>query len=343
MSTLLSSTGSPPPSAVAESESKIGASTPTVASNTDAPVEAAPTEAASKPKKQQPSNPPRASPGSDLKGSIALSVVASSHASLNEALKRLRLEFESIRSSGVACNKALSTIDSLLIESESLLKDLISRSGESGTEASKKRRANAKRSGRRASAKKDESKSAAEDGMNAVGGSSTKEPQLQIATADSPRRSGPLSNRNQPKRLPLLFGNERSLRGPPMYYQASPSRQVFRVDETMMQYRSPQYYSLMTDNRFQGASAALPTMARKARPASFGRERDRDAAKKNRLLVREKEEAALRNELRNATTIQQFTDLMDKANKMGMQFEVAAVNNRVAKLQAATDACSQST
>eukprot|EP01054_Gregarina_sp_Poly1_P004068 Gregarina_sp_Poly_1__4067@NODE_2235_length_2429_cov_621_916173_g1436_i0_p1_GENE_NODE_2235_length_2429_cov_621_916173_g1436_i0NODE_2235_length_2429_cov_621_916173_g1436_i0_p1_ORF_typecomplete_len391_score73_40DUF5045/PF16464_5/0_052_NODE_2235_length_2429_cov_621_916173_g1436_i03491521 len=286
----------------------------------------------------------------DLKGTVALSVVASSHASLNEALKRLRLEFESIKSSGAStaiCDKALSTIDSLLIEAESLLKDLVTRShGETPaetTEAGKKRRANAKKSSRRSNSKKDEGKqnttgsSAAGDG---AAGASKEQP------VESPRRV-PM-NRTQNRRMPLsgIFGTDRHIRGPPMYY--SPPHRIYRVDETVMQYRSPHYYSLINETRFplppsqpqqppsalQATNIASSVAGRKQTRQAINRERE-SVNKKNKMLAREREEAAIRNELRNATTIQQFTELMEKANKLGMQFEVAAVNSRVAKLQEA--------
>eukprot|EP01056_Protomagalhaensia_sp_Gyna25_P001655 Protomagalhaensia_sp_Gyna_25__1654@NODE_185_length_4558_cov_389_890020_g144_i0_p2_GENE_NODE_185_length_4558_cov_389_890020_g144_i0NODE_185_length_4558_cov_389_890020_g144_i0_p2_ORF_typecomplete_len358_score70_07Lectin_N/PF03954_14/0_003Lectin_N/PF03954_14/1_3e03_NODE_185_length_4558_cov_389_890020_g144_i01921265 len=305
-------------------------STPTVASNTDAV-----TEEVELPKPQQPSVvtvPPastdnKPSPNaakktqSDLKGSIAVSVVASSHASLNEALKRLRTEFENIKSSGVACEKALSTIDSLLIESESVLRELISRSQGGDSEGAKKRRANAKRSGRRAGQKKEEGNKApgpaAEEGITGV-------PKEQNSSA-SPRRSGGIVRNKRVMPLGGIFANDRpALRGPAASFQSPAARPPvpFRIDETVMQYRSPEFYRLIGD-RFVAPGP------RKPRPP-FGRERE--VVKKSRLAARAREEAALRDELRKATTAAEYTALMEKANKMGMQFEVAAVNARLEKL-----------
>eukprot|EP01057_Protomagalhaensia_wolfi_P000593 Protomagalhaensia_wolfi_Nauph_80__592@NODE_1337_length_1578_cov_52_055231_g1033_i0_p1_GENE_NODE_1337_length_1578_cov_52_055231_g1033_i0NODE_1337_length_1578_cov_52_055231_g1033_i0_p1_ORF_typecomplete_len358_score56_92Lectin_N/PF03954_14/0_0035Lectin_N/PF03954_14/1_3e03_NODE_1337_length_1578_cov_52_055231_g1033_i02631336 len=304
-------------------------STPTVASNTDAV-----TEEVELPKPQQPavatilpvSTDNKPSPNvakktqSDLKGSIAVSVVASSHASLNEALKRLRTEFENIRSSGVACEKALSTIDSLLIESESVLRELISRSQGGDSEGAKKRRANAKRSGRRAGQKKEEGNKApgpAEEGIAGV-------PKEQNSSA-SPRRSGGIARNKRGMPLNGIFTNDRPvLRGPAAPFQSPTARPPvpFRIDETVMQYRSPEFYRLIGD-RFVAPGP------RKPRPP-FGRERE--VVKKSRLAARAREEAALRDELRKATTAAEYTALMEKANKMGMQFEVAAVNARLEKL-----------
>eukprot|EP01053_Blabericola_migrator_P012859 Blabericola_migrator_1__12858@NODE_836_length_6320_cov_330_154166_g591_i0_p3_GENE_NODE_836_length_6320_cov_330_154166_g591_i0NODE_836_length_6320_cov_330_154166_g591_i0_p3_ORF_typecomplete_len373_score76_08_NODE_836_length_6320_cov_330_154166_g591_i051446262 len=348
----VSSTGASP---VEDKPSQSGPiSTPTVASHTDVVVEEAETAPNTAPTTEEPkaaepvtaavpsqpatsttgSQPTtKKSPGTELRGSVAVSVVASSHASLNEALKRLRVEIDSIKTSGVPCEKALSTIDSLLIESESVLKDLISRSQGGETDASKKRRANAKRTGRRSGQKKEEGpvKAGATSDEDGPAGVISKDQQ-----ASSPQKQLGGAAAIRTKRVPLsgIFGNDRlAMRGPPaQHYQSPPARPVYRIDETVMQYRSPDYFRLVNENRYMaGGMTAPPPMAggpRKVRP-QYGRDRD---VNKKRAVARAREEAAVRNELRNAKTIPEYTALLEKANKLGMQFEVAAVNARLAKL-----------